>query len=133
MPIYTYENIETGEVVDVIQGMNDVHEYNGENGDEEGVWRRVYYSPNMSMDTSVDPFDVNSFKRSTIGKKDTYNDLFARSAEASEKRAAKMGVDPVKEKFYKDYSAQRNGAIHPDVQKKQFKEKLNKKGLDVQF
>lgn len=133
MPIYTYENIETGELVDVIQGMNDTHEYNGENDSEIGLWRRVYYSPNMSMDTEVDPFDINSFKSSTINKKDSYNDLFARSKEASERRASKLGFDPVKEKYYKDYSAQRNGAVHPDIQKKQFKEKLNKKGLDVQF
>ena len=134
MPIYTYENIETGELVDVIQGMNDTHEYNGENDSEIGLWRRVYYSPNMSMDTEVDPFDVNSFKKSTINKNDSFNDLFARSKEASERRASKLGgYDPVKEKYYKDYSAARNGSLHPDIQKKNFKEKLNKKGLDVEF
>ena len=71
MPIYSYQNTETGEIIDVVQGMNDTHEYHGENGDEEGVWRRVYYSPNMSMDTSLDPFDVNSFKKSTLNKNDT--------------------------------------------------------------
>jgi hypothetical protein len=133
MPIYTYQNKETSEIVDVVQSMNDVHEYNGENGDEKGLWQRLYYVPNMSMDTSFDPFDVNSFKKSTVNKNDSYNDLFSRSKEASEKRSAKLGFDPVKDQYYKDYAAQRNGTVHPDVQKKAIKEKLDKKGIDIQF
>jgi predicted nucleic acid-binding Zn ribbon protein len=38
MPIYLYQNPETDEVLEVLQGMNDKHEY----FDEQGIeWKRV--------------------------------------------------------------------------------------------
>jgi predicted nucleic acid-binding Zn ribbon protein len=130
MPIYLYEHIESGEIVEVLQGMNDLHEYHGEDGSEKGAYRRVYTSPAMSMDTSVDPFDKESFKKSTLNKNDTFGDLFARSKEASNRRAEKCGgVDPVKEKFYKDYAKKRNGKEHQDVKKKKAQEALKNNKL----
>ena len=61
MPLYLYENKETGEVVEILQGMMDVHEYHGSNGREKGLWRRVYVNPNMSFDTKVDENKKKSF------------------------------------------------------------------------
>ena len=137
MALYLYENVETGEVREVVQGMNDVHEYYGEDGTEVGLWRRVYVNPNMSTDTKLDPFSPESFVTSTVGKKDSYGDLFQRSAEASAMRAEKAGgVDPVKQKTYDDYRKMTNGKAHPEQMKDNFKkavEKADKKGIKIEL
>ena len=135
MPLYLYENKETKEVVEVFQGMNDTHEYDGEDGSEKSLWRRVYVNPGLSFDTSMDAFDSKSFINSTVNKNDTYGDLQNRAAEASEIRAQKNGgKDPVKEKYYEDYKKKTNGKIHPTEQKEKFKkavEKADKAGIKV--
>jgi hypothetical protein len=134
MPLYLYENEETGEVVEVFQGMMDKHEYHGSNGREKGLWRRVYVNPNMSFDTKVDPFDKKSFMNSTVGKNDTYGDLQTRAAEASEARAQRYGKDPVKEKYYAEYNKKTNGKLHPQQMKDKFnkaKENASKKGINI--
>ena len=137
MPLYLYENKETGEVSEVLQGMNDTHEYQGEDGSEEGLWRRVYVNPNMSTDTKLDPFSESSFRASTVGKNDTYGQLFERSAEASEMRAQQAGgIDPVKQKSYENYRNKTNGKLHPGEQKEKFSkavEKANKAGINVEL
>ncbi len=137
MPLYLYENEETGEVLEVLQSMNDSHEYNGEDGSEKGRWRRVFVNPNLSSDTDIDPFSADSFRSSTVGKNDTYGELFQRSAEASEMRAAKNGgVDPIKKKQYDDYSKMTNGKLHPQQMKEKFDkavEKADKAGIKVEL
>lgn len=135
MPLYLYENKETKEVVEVLQGMNEVHEYQGECGTQEGLWRRVYVNPGISFDTKMDAFDAKSFVSSTVNKNDTYGDLQNRAAEASEIRAQKNGgVDPVKEKYYNNYKKKTNGKLHPNEQKEKFQKAIKnaeKKGLKV--
>lgn len=137
MPLYLYENKETGEVVEVLQSMSEVHEYNGEDGTEKGLWRRVFVNPNMSFDTKVDPWSSESFRASTVGKNDTYGELFERSAEASARRAEKNGgVDPVKQKKYAEYNKMTNGKLHPQQQKDKFNDAVDrakKKGIDIQL
>ena len=134
MPLYLYEHKETGEVVEVLQGMTELHEYHGSNGREKGLWRRVFVNPSLSFDTKVDPFDKQSFIKSTAGKNDTYGDLMDRSAEASEARAQRYGKDPIKEKQYSDYNKMTNGKLHPQQMKEKWnktKEKANKAGIDI--
>ena len=137
MPLYLYENKETGEVLEVLQGMNDTHEYNGEDESEKGLWRRIYVNPNMSSGTKLDPFSKSSFRASTVGKNDTYGQLFERSAEASEMRAQQAGgIDPVKQKTYDDYSKMTNGKKHPQQMKEQTAksiEKAAKKGINIEY
>tara|TARA_E500000318_G_scaffold76911_1_gene71627 strand:- start:5404 stop:5817 length:414 start_codon:yes stop_codon:yes gene_type:complete len=137
MPLYLYENKETGEVVEIMQSMSDVHEYNGINEDEKGLWRRIFVNPNLSSDTSIDPFSSDSFRSSTVGKNDTYDDLFQRSAEASEMRAKQAGgVDPIKQKTYDDYKKMTNGKLHPQEMKEKFQksvEKADKAGIKVEL
>ena len=126
MPLYLYENKETGEVVEVLQGMKELHEYNGIDDRQKGLWRRVYVNPTLSSDTKVDAFDKKSFVNSTVGKNDSYGDLFERSAEASAKRAERYGKDPVKEKHYAEYNKMTNGKLHPEQQKEKFKKAIEK-------
>lgn len=118
MPLYTYKRESTQEYKDVFQGMNDAHEYKGENGDEED-WKRVFHIPQMSVSMNINPYDNNAFIEKTGKQKGSVGDLLDQSAELSEKRAAENGgVDPVKEKYYKDYSKKRNGAIHQNKKSK---------------
>jgi hypothetical protein len=117
MPFYTYKKESTGEYKDVYQGMNDKHEYRGENGDEDD-WKRVFYVPNASIDTQIDPHSSKQFTERTGNKKGTVGDLLDYSKEMSAKRAeSNGGVDPVKQKYYENYSKQRNGAKHFDQMK----------------
>lgn len=116
MPLYTYENPETGEVIDIVQTMSEEHSYTDKNGLK---WKRVYQIPNASIDSQIDPYSNTSFVDATKNKKGTYGDLLDKSRELSDKRAkSNGGVDPIKDKFFKDYSKNRNGALHPEQKKK---------------
>ena len=115
MPIYVYKHPEKEEYEEVLQGMSEEHTYS-KNGVE---WERIFLSPNASISSDADPFSANSFIEKTGKMKGTMGDMLDYSAELSEKRAAaNRGEDPVKEKFYKEYSAARKGAKHPDELKK---------------
>jgi hypothetical protein len=111
MPIYVYKHPEEEEYREVFQRMNDEHVYS-----EDGVdWQRVFLAPNASIDSSIDPFNKQQFMDSTYNKKGTLGDMMDLSKEMSHRRAEKAGgKDPVKEKFYDNYSKDRNGAEHPN-------------------
>lgn len=122
MPIYTYFRDSTEEFIDIVQGMNDVHTYFGQNGDEDD-WRRVFYSPQMAMDTQIDPFSSKQFSDRTRDKKGTVGHMLDYSAEMSDKRASQAGgVDPVKQKYFENYSKTRRGAKH-QLEKQSFEGK----------
>jgi hypothetical protein len=122
MPIYTYFRDSTEEFIDIVQGMNDVHTYSGQNGDEDD-WRRVFYSPQMAMDTQIDPFSSKQFSDRTRDKKGTVGHMLDYSAEMSDKRASQAGgVDPVKQKYFENYSKTRRGAKH-QLEKQSFEGK----------
>ena len=55
----------------------------------------------------------------TSSKKGTVGDMMAHSEELSQIRKDQRGIDPLKQKYYKNYSKQRGGAKHP----KEIKEK----------
>ena len=124
MPIYLYQNKNTKEVREVLQGMNDIHEYYGDEEVPENCWERVYTVPTASIDTKQDPFSTNQFLDITKNKRGTYGDMLDYSKELSDKRASIVGgTDPIKEKYYEDYSKNRRGAKHPDKIPKVFENK----------
>ena len=110
MPIYVYKHPKKEEYIEVLQGMNDEHVY-----EQDGLaWERVFLAPNASIDSDVDPFSGRQFVDTTAAKKGTMGDMMDYSKELSLKRASKNGgVDPVKQKYYKKYSDERNGTKHP--------------------
>lgn len=112
MPLYEFFNETTGESVDVFFHMTDDKVYNGEDGTEIGQWRRVFHAPLAAIDTKLDPRDKAAFVRRTEKYKTVgeYQDL---SKELSEKRAAKDGIDQVKETWLNNYEKSRNGKKHP--------------------
>ncbi len=132
MPIYLFKNESTGEVHEVVYHMNDDKNYRGpKNTDKEGVWKRVWIKPQMGVDmVRVDPYSSSDFVKAT-NKKGTVGDLWDRSAELSAKRAEKEGLDPVKEKFFQDYSAKRHGKKHPEQQRRERDAALKKKGITI--
>lgn len=114
MAIYEYRNPETGEIVEIVQSVNDVHEY-VKNGIK---YERVFSKPNMSVDTSIDVFDAKGFERKTASKKGSVGDLWDSAKEASEKREKITGKDSMKEEYLSNYSKARRGKKLPkDLQK----------------
>lgn len=131
MPYYTFRHGVTGETIDVFQRMQDSHYYI----DSQGVeWERVWVKPQMSVDTKIDPFSAQDFVKKTSNTKGKLGDMFDRSKELSLKREEKMGKDPLKEKYYENYSKTRKKNVeHPDVKRAKLKTELSKKGVDIDF
>ena len=121
MPIYVYQNPETEEYVEVVQSMSEKHVY----FDDDGVeWKRVFLPSQLNTEATIDPWSQKDFVEKTRYTKDTYGGMSDRSAELSEKRAEQNGgIDPVKQKYFKDYSKKRGGAKHPADKKKSIENK----------
>jgi hypothetical protein len=108
MPVYLFQHPKTGKVKEIFQSMNDNHIYS-----EDGIeWQRIFTIPQASIDTEIDAFSEDSFKKKTAGKRETLGDLMDRSKELSEKRQSIAGTDPVQNKFFEDYSKTRKGKKH---------------------
>lgn len=128
MPEYIFVHPVTKEIKAVIQRMNEEHSLLDSDGTR---WERVFEAPNTSIDTKWDANNPKDFINKTKEKKGTVGDLFDKSKELSEKRAQKYGADPVKQKYYKQYSKDRNGISHPDIKKQETKSKLDKLGFKI--
>ena len=123
MPIYLFENPETGQIIEDVQSMKDEHIYVDTNG---VVWNRVYTIPQSNIDTKIDPFSQNAFLEKTGKTKGKIQDLQDRSAELSEKRAQIVGgVDPLKQKYFDSYAKKRKGKEHPEIATKKAQDKMS--------
>lgn len=129
MGLYIFQNpADENEVVEIVQGMNEKHEFV-----KDGIsWVRVFTAPLASVDTSIDPLSARDFASKTANKKETLGDIWDRSREAAIKREQIVGKDTVKEKFYENWSKTRRNRLHPNVRKEKAKNKLNKLGVDVE-
>jgi len=115
MPIYQYRHPEQPIVIDIFQKMNEPHVYT----DDEGVeWIRVWSVPNASVDSLAnDPWSSKDFKKNTEQKNCTMGELWDRSKELSDMRKSQNnGVDPIKEKYEKQYSEKRHGRQHKETE-----------------
>lgn len=111
MPVYTYIHPETEETIDIVQSIHDQHIYIDQNGIE---WKRVFSVPEINTHGTLKAdCSAKEFSEFTKDKKGTMGDLWDRSKELSEKRNKVYGKDPVKEKYFKDWSKKRKGKIHP--------------------
>ena len=108
MPLYVFQHPESGEVVEVVLGMNDDKFYMDEKGTE---WNRVFLAPNANIDADIDPFSSKGFVDKT-NTKGSMGDILERSKEMSDKRKDKLGYDPVQQKYFKEYSKKRRGMKH---------------------
>ena len=111
MPLYTYINPKTKKIIEVVQSVHDEHIYVDKGGVE---WQRVFTVPEVNTQGTLKAnCSDKEFSEFTKNKKGTLGDMFDRSAELSEKRKKIYGKDPVKEKYFKDWSKKRKGKIHP--------------------
>lgn len=115
MPFYLFQHPSTQEVIEVKQKISDAHEYT----DNEGVqWNRVFTIPYASVPnmTRVEAGSEQDFMKRTEGFDGTIGDLMDLSKDLSNKRIEERGdgTDNVKQKFFKDYSKDRNGLKHLD-------------------
>ena len=106
MPCYSFSNPSNpSEPVDIVMSMNDEHIYI-----KDGVqWDRVWCRPNASVDSKWDCHSEADFINKSYNKKGSYGDLLQKSEELSRERAAKDGIDPLKEKYHKDQRKKRGG------------------------
>lgn len=116
MPIYIFKHPEKEQYKEIFFKMNDEKKFIDENNLE---WKRVFTSPELSTFGETDPWSHNDFMDKTSSKKGTVGDMMNHSEELSQKRKDKLGYDPLKKKFYENYSKARGGAKHP----KEIKEK----------
>ena len=106
MPEYLFENPDTGEVISVIQGIDEKHTYS-EKGKE---FSRVFTIPTASIDSSIDPFSSQHVSEKTKNMKGSMGDMWDYSKELSEKRKEITGSeDPVRKKAERNYSKKRKG------------------------
>lgn len=127
MPIYIYQNPITEEYIELVQSMNDEHKYIDEKGLE---WKRVFIASQLRTDSSINPWDKNDFIEKTKDVKGSYGDMLDRSSELSEKRAEQNGgIDPIKQKYFSDYSKKRNGAKHISDPSS----KLKNKNINIEY
>tara|TARA_R100001015_G_C4540353_1_gene104528 strand:+ start:222 stop:587 length:366 start_codon:yes stop_codon:yes gene_type:complete len=111
MPIYQFIHPETKEVIDVVQRMKQDHVFIDEHGVE---WQRVWSVPQASIDTQVDHNDKNAWMRKMENKRLTVGDMEAQGEQLSQKRAKENGgVDPLRRKYFDDWSKKRKGKKHP--------------------
>ena len=111
MPVYTCQHPKTEELVEVVQRMKEAHEYTDDNGVQ---WKRVFTVPQANADVNIDPYSAQAFNDKNRLSNVSYGDLQRQSEDASRQRADKnSGFDPIKKKYFKDWSSTRAGKKHP--------------------
>lgn len=127
MPLYIFKHPEKEEYKEVLFSMDEEKLY-----EKDGkTWERVFSSPQLNTSSSIDPWDNSSFVNTTSNTKGNMGDLIDRSKEMSLKRAEQNnGIDPVKQKYFENYSKKRAGQLHPDQKKKSYESKNIKVDYD---
>lgn len=110
MPIYLYQNPKTKEIKEIVQSVHDAHEYS----ENKLKWNRIFTTPEINtQDKLTEKSSENDFARVTKNQKGNVGDLWDRSAELSDKRKKIYGEDPVKKKYFDNWSKKRKGKVHP--------------------
>jgi len=104
MPVYIYQNPKNKKTIEIIQSINDKHEYIDQNGLK---WNRIFTVPQVQTDQLQPSASEREFVEYTKNKKGTVGDLWDKSRELSEKRQKIYGKDPVKETYIKSWSKKR--------------------------
>ena len=121
MPLYSFVKVSDPNVKeDVFFTMKEVPKVSEIIKDDDGVeWKRVFTLPYAGVDTQIDHNNPNDFIEKTGKKRGTYGNILDASKKLSEKRAKERdGVDPVQQKFFKNYSKERFGIQHLEEKKK---------------
>jgi hypothetical protein len=125
MAVYTFQNPETGETIDIVQPMNEKHVYFDKDGKE---WDRVFFPVSFAFDTKIDPHDAQAFIRKTE-KGGTIGDITDLSKEMSERRGGEKN-DEIKVKFDKDKKKKLNDQAVANLKQERAKQLKEFKKLD---
>lgn len=135
MPLYTFVRIDDEAMTtDMFYRMAEAPRVGSQITDDQGItWRRVWTVPNASISngSQSDPYSASDFKARTDNKKLTMGDMFDMSKEASDKRASKDGVDPIKQKYFKDYKKTRKGMEHSAEKRERFEKVQSDLGISI--
>lgn len=127
MPVYVYKHPNKEKFIELVQSMNEEHVYIDDSGLK---WDRVWTNPQLNTDSNINPFDNAHFVNKTGSMAGSYGDMLDYSKELSDKRKSMNGgIDPVQQKYFKEYSKQRKGAKHPEEVKQKI-EKNNQFSVD---
>ena len=110
MPQYCFEHPTTGEVKQIFIPISAAERTYSEDG---VVWNRVWTVPQASFDSVYDCDSPKDFAAKTANKRGSLGDLWSKSAELSEKRAKRDGIDPIRQKHLQNYH-KKTGKKHPD-------------------
>tara|TARA_Y100000310_G_scaffold50222_2_gene46317 strand:- start:106 stop:459 length:354 start_codon:yes stop_codon:yes gene_type:complete len=109
MPTYLFIHPDSEEEKEIVQKMDEPHVYIDEKGIE---WKRLFTPSNFTVDGRVNPMSSKEFVDKVSPKGNTVGDMQDMAAEMSQKRVDKYGHDPVKDKYFKEYSNKRQGKKH---------------------
>lgn len=111
MPEYLYQHPKSNKIISLIQSIHEKHEYQ----DDSGVkWNRIFTSPQLNTEGTLKAdCTAKEFSDFTGKKKGNVGDLWDRSAELSAKREKLLGKDPLKQKYFDNWSKKRKGKKHP--------------------
>lgn len=112
MPIYIFQHPTSKEIIEIPQSIKEEHIYI----DKDGVsWERIFTAPQLNtQDKLNEASSSKDFARVTSSQRGNFGDLMDRSKELSEKRKKIYGEDPIKKKYYSDWSKKRRNRIHPN-------------------
>lgn len=125
MPCYIYKHPKKEKYIELIQSMSEPHTYFDDKGIE---WERVWTVPQAKVPLNIDINNPKDFAFKTKHTKGNLGDLFDRSKELGDKRASQNddnGRDPIKDKFFDQWSAKRHGKKHTEDDRPQKKKKKN--------
>jgi hypothetical protein len=134
MPVFEFQS-EDGEIISVLVRNDEPDEARHTQTQNGKVYKRVYAAPLAAKDTQIRDASQSDFDRMVTDKNITVGDAWQIAKDLSDARAQKHGgVDPVKEKFYKDYE-KKTGGKHIDVKKREAMEKAKRvmeaMGVDI--
>ena len=137
MPVYTFEEPESGKIISVLVTLDRPDKERHEQiGDDGKVYKRVYAAPMAATNTSIGEASKEDFRRMTTDKKGMkVGDLWTISAEMAAHRKDKEGVDRVQEGYYRKFERE-NGvkceAEIKEIKRRQAKERAAKFGIKVE-
>lgn len=111
MPIHQFIHEESGETIDEYVPASAPAEQHSRQIRDGKVFKRVYAAPMSAIDSRIEEGSKEEFARITNKKGIKTKDMWELSEEMSKRRAEKNGVDPVKQKFYREFEKE-HGVKH---------------------
>jgi hypothetical protein len=131
MPVFDFESPD-GKIISVLVTLKDPDHLRQVQIVDGVKYKRVYSAPLAAKDIKRGDGTRDDFTRLTTDKKGlTIGQMTELSKELSAEREAKMGRDPAKEKFYRDYE-KRMGRKHQEEKRAEARKALEGTGIRIE-